>query len=198
MNNEVPGGHAPPGHTWGDKGSALPPLPRSPVQWRAGSVVEASWGIAANHGGGYAWRLCPKGEALTEGCFQRLVLPFAAPTQRLRLASGEIVEIDAEIVTDGTWPPGSAWARNPVPACRPYGNKGTECTTPQFPPPRGCDATCWGSTDNRTVGKFLPTVIDRLQLPQTLPPGEYVLGFRWDCEATAQVWQSCSDISITA
>jgi hypothetical protein len=29
-----------------------------------------------------------------------------------------------------------------------------------------------------------------------LPPGQYVLGWRWDCEATAQVWSSCSDVTL--
>ena len=29
-----------------------------------------------------------------------------------------------------------------------------------------------------------------------LKPGEYVLGFRWDCETSAQVWQSCAGKSI--
>ena len=26
----------------------------------------------------------------------------------------------------------------------------------------------------------------------------YVLGFRYDCEATAQVWSSCADIEVAA
>ena len=42
------------------------------------------------------------------------------------------------------------------------------------------------------------TTYDRLRVPEHLPPGEYVLGFRWDCESSAQVWQSCADITITA
>ena len=35
----------------------------------------------------------------------------------------------------------------------------------------------------------------RALVPQ-LPPGKYVLNLRYDCEATSQVWASCSDISI--
>ena len=34
------------------------------------------------------------------------------------------------------------------------------------------------------------------QVPADLPLGEYALGFRWDCETSAQVWQSCADITI--
>ena len=35
-----------------------------------------------------------------------------------------------------------------------------------------------------------------VQLPKDLPAGEYVLGFRWDCEATSQVWASCADVTL--
>ena len=41
------------------------------------------------------------------------------------------------------------------------------------------------------------TTYDYLKVPD-VPPGEYVLSFRWDCEASAQVWQSCADITIVA
>ena len=39
-------------------------------------------------------------------------------------------------------------------------------------------------------------VRDMVKVPSGLPPGDYVLGFRYDCEATAQVWNSCSDIKL--
>jgi len=42
------------------------------------------------------------------------------------------------------------------------------------------------------------TIYDYLRVPEHLEPGEYVLGFRWDCETSAQIWQSCADITITA
>ena len=32
---------------------------------------------------------------------------------------------------------------------------------------------------------------DVLRIPADLPAGEYVLGWRYDCEATAQVWSNC-------
>eukprot|EP01052_Picozoa_sp_SAG31_P004143 SAG31_NODE_169_length_21415_cov_29.765338_5_plen_59_part_00 len=40
------------------------------------------------------------------------------------------------------------------------------------------------------------TMYDYLRVPDVLP-GEYVLGFRWDCESSAQVWQACADVTIT-
>merc|ERR1711939_1138587 len=39
------------------------------------------------------------------------------------------------------------------------------------------------------------TVMDEVNVPNV--PGEYVLGWRWDCEETDQVWASCADIVIT-
>ena len=38
---------------------------------------------------------------------------------------------------------------------------------------------------------------NQLRVPASIAPGEWVLGFRWDCESSAQVWQSCADITIT-
>lgn len=37
---------------------------------------------------------------------------------------------------------------------------------------------------------------DSLQIPSDIPAGEYVLGWRWDCEATSQIWSNCADITI--
>ena len=37
---------------------------------------------------------------------------------------------------------------------------------------------------------------DTLLVPADLPPGDYVLGWRWDCEMSSQVWSSCADITI--
>ena len=40
-------------------------------------------------------------------------------------------------------------------------------------------------------------VLDVLKVPAGIPAGEYVLGWRYDCEATAQVWQNCADVTLT-
>jgi hypothetical protein len=37
---------------------------------------------------------------------------------------------------------------------------------------------------------------DGLHVPVDIAAGEYVLGYRWDCEMTSQIWQSCADITI--
>lgn len=43
---------------------------------------------------------------------------------------------------------------------------------------------------------FMWSMTDRLRVPD-LEAGEYSLSWRWDCEQTPQVWNSCADITIT-
>ena len=56
----------------GDKGSKVLAPYFSGANWTAGSVVNASWFIQANHAGGYYFRLCPADQPLTEECFQKV------------------------------------------------------------------------------------------------------------------------------
>ena len=37
---------------------------------------------------------------------------------------------------------------------------------------------------------------DLVQVPESLETGRYVLSFRWDCQNTPQVWNSCANIEI--
>jgi len=39
-------------------------------------------------------------------------------------------------------------------------------------------------------------IFDVLKVPADLKPGDYLLGFRYDCEGTAQVWSNCADITL--
>jgi hypothetical protein len=77
------------------------------ANWTAGQTVEVSWGIRANHGGGYSYRLCKSEEAsgtpLTEGCFQRTPLQFAGRSQ-IRYNNGSMGPLfNRTEVTVGTW-----------------------------------------------------------------------------------------------
>ena len=40
------------------------------------------------------------------------------------------------------------------------------------------------------------SIEDTLLVPADIPTGEYILGWRWDCEMSSQVWSSCADITI--
>lgn len=199
------GGIPPPGTEAGDKGSALPPIYEK-TTWKAGDLAEVRWGISANHGGGYSYRLCPSGSTLDEECFNRVHLDFNGTTQWLRFANGSQFEIPAKSVSEGTFPEGSMWRMNPVPPCsgERAGFNELGCDEgPQFQPPPGCNERCWGyqSGDSVQPGvedteREIPSVVDLVKIPEDLTPGDYVLSFRWDCEHTYQIWTSCGDVTI--
>lgn len=186
----------------GDMGSNLPKLD-SGVTWKAGSVVETKWSIRANHGGGYQYRLCPLNSKLTEDCFQQTPIPFAG-NSRMMVANGTIVPVKSTFVSEGTTPPGSTWQMVPTPGYvigSPRG--GFTCCKHWFEPPcydpdpvPGFNALTEGQCSGEWFRNI--TFYDMLRIPEHLEQGDYVLGFRWDCESSAQVWQSCADVTITA
>ena len=45
-------------------------------------------------------------------------------------------------------------------------------------------------------GPYDLLIVDTVQIPKNLTPGDYVVGFRWDCEESTQVWSSCADVKI--
>jgi len=53
-------------------------------------------------------------------------------------------------------------------------------------------------TDGYCSGEFPfnVMVLDAVQIPTVIAPGDYVLSFRWDCEKSAQVWAACADVTI--
>lgn len=57
----------------------------------------------------------------------------------------------------------------------------------EFPPPCvGCEGVDWNGFSVRDI----------IKIPNNIKSGNYILGFRYDCEATAQVWSNCADIII--
>jgi hypothetical protein len=201
----------------GSRGSELPRLPTGTV-WKIGGEADVTWQIRANHGGGYQYRLCPADQPLTEDCFQAHPLDFKEGSQRLQWNDGRQQPIKGVYVSGNkTTPANSMWARLPIPArclggscsskqpyCQPcpLPVAGRDCTScantpdPQFPPP--CDegskpGLCSGNQPSQwgAVG-----VVDTIKIPASLAAGQYVLGWRYDCEATAQVWTNCADITL--
>eukprot|EP00092_Neocalanus_flemingeri_P096221 GFUD01122461.1.p1 GENE.GFUD01122461.1~~GFUD01122461.1.p1 ORF type:complete len:336 (+),score=73.39 GFUD01122461.1:61-1008(+) len=196
------------GFSYGPKAEEFDFIDVVTTEWRKGEVVTAGWGIFANHGGGYSYRLCKVPEegvrGLTEECFQQTPLKFASDKQWIQIGEDQstIREFIANRTTEGTVPAGSEWTKNPVPNCA--GMRGgfmnedpTTCPTGfQFPPP--IDGL-FGQGNNLYMDPsayFEWTLMDELQVPDYLDAGEYVLSFRWDCEQTSQVWNSCSSIRI--
>lgn len=185
-----------------------------PAEWTAGAVEETIYGITANHGGGYQYRLCPKPASgdymdLTEECFQRTPLPFVGDTQWIQQGGDEAnrTAIPAVRLDVGTFPKGSAWTRNPIPACGTLDGGGVlqqVCHDSQFPEPVPGASGFYGLTPNdvvqgttyqRKLTHF--SVVDKVQVPVDLPTGDYVISFRIDCEQTPQVWLYCGDARIS-
>ena len=143
------------------------------------------------------YRLCPASESLTEECFSRTPLEFATRRHTLEYSNSsnpenvETIVINGTYVSDGTLPRGSTWARNPLP----YSNAQS---APQFAPP--CEETIdrTKSDTGRCSGRdpYNTLIADELRVPAMLAPGKYVLGIRWDCEKSAQVWTNCADIEV--
>jgi len=87
--------------------------------WQAGTAVEVAFGIWANHGGGYSYRLCKNDPGtVNEECFQRTALKFLGETQWLQHTNGTRIEIPMVKLSEGTYPEGSEWARLPFPECK--------------------------------------------------------------------------------
>ena len=40
------------------------------------------------------------------------------------------------------------------------------------------------------------SVADKVAVPRDLKPGNYLLSWRWDSEASTQVWQNCADVTL--
>lgn len=177
----------------GNKGSEVLPAMPSGVLWASGDAVEVSWSIEANHAGGYQYRLAPKSGPLTEEEFQKMPLSFVGQ-QSLRWGgvNGTTISFDGWYVSEGTSPPGSTWVINPIP-------RNDEAQTGKGFTPRCKDpipiSKCQGMTDGQSAVANLE-IVDRVQIPSDLPSGEYVLGWRWDCEESNQIWQSCSDVTV--
>jgi hypothetical protein len=159
------GGFAPEGFSQGADGKDAPEV--EATVWQLGSTVEVAWAIAANHGGGYNYRLCKKSDGITEECFQRTPLKFAGNTSFIINPNGSTFEFPMTKVTQGTVPAGSEWARDPVPGCKICEDAHSHCGAPMTPVPMDqpgggssdpwntqvdCYAACCGSTSSKAHG----------------------------------------------
>jgi len=170
--NKIPGprGSDCPGDVFSFGSSALDlDFPNAAVtEWDAGSWQDVAWLSNGRHFGGYTYRLCklpPGGKKyITEECFAKNVLKFATNYTMLRHSyePREWWKEEKIDLTEGTYPPGSAWRR------------------------------VMSITGNGDAYLRKDTVI----IPEDLPEGDYVLGFRWDT-VNPQVWVSCANVRLT-
>lgn len=163
---------SPCGASGSTNGESLAPATRE--IWQRGTTVEVAHAITANHGGGYAFRLCPAGDKPSEACFQANHLAFADNMTTVRKINGQTISIPSlSFIT----PAGSDWKRNPIPK---------DVSKDGFPAPfAGGSGSKWAFS-----------LVDRVVLPSNLEAGNYLISWRWDCEATPQVWTNCGDVTI--
>jgi hypothetical protein len=156
----------------------LPPNPNQTI-WVAGSNVKVASAMYVNHGGGWSYRLCPKGLDATESCFQSQPLKFVGSNATARFIDGREVAIPMRRTHD------DIWSRNPVPAAVTGHDlsKGVEFAIPQGM--EGADVMSWDFS-----------IVEEVAVPSDLAAGEYLLSWRWDCEKSDQVWFTCSDIIV--
>jgi hypothetical protein len=178
-----------------------------------------AWGLTANHGGGYQYRLCRVKERssnitseVSEECFQQMPLEFVGDKQWIQFGNGvdakNRTEIPAVRISEGVLPKGSTWTRNPIPACNDVprmGGHNHACSGPMFTPPipgvygfgpGACASGVAPCTLEEMASRAMPFgIVDLVKVPD-IPPGEYVLSFRWDCEQLPQVWSNCADVKI--
>ena len=184
----------------GDLGSNLPAAP-SGVSWSAGSLVEVSWTMRTNHGGGYQWRIASAKGPLTEEAFQKTVLePEGMSSLRWGGKRGKQLFFNATRISYGTVPANSTWTMNPLP--RADATKYPDamdafpavCYDPNAPADgSGADGLCsgWYGPDNLEV-------VDSVRVPRSLEAGDYVVQWRWDCEESSQIWMNCADVTVKA
>eukprot|EP00746_Dinoflagellata_sp_MGD_P067438 gnl/MRDRNA2_/MRDRNA2_27840_c0_seq1.p1 gnl/MRDRNA2_/MRDRNA2_27840_c0~~gnl/MRDRNA2_/MRDRNA2_27840_c0_seq1.p1 ORF type:complete len:377 (+),score=54.29 gnl/MRDRNA2_/MRDRNA2_27840_c0_seq1:53-1183(+) len=186
----------------GDLGSkVLPPQPSGTV-WTAGELVEVSWTMRTNHGGGYQWRIAPADSELTEEVFQRNVLePEGMGSLRWGGKGGKQMWFQATRVSKGTVPTGSTWTMNPLPRAdaTKYPDAMDAFPAPCYDPnaPSDGNATQYGLCSG-WYGPDNLEIIDTVRIPVGLTPGEYVVQWRWDCEESSQVWLNCADVTVRA
>lgn len=204
-------------HPDGTLGTNVEPLLKE-TTWVAGSTVEVAWGFAANHGGGYQFRLCKVSSRkkditseATETCFQSTPLAFVGDKTWLQWGWGMDVnnrtEIPAVRVSTGTTPAGSTWTRMPIPTCNDIPRGGLRfhaCAGPMFTPPvPGLYGPGPGSCHGRACSpsdlqaRSMPFgIVDKVMLPARLAAGNYILSLRWDVEQVPSVFSQCSDVKI--
>jgi len=147
------------------------------TKWKRGTNQWVYWRSGAQHRGGYAYRLCKlpaKGiSGVTEECFQKGHLRFHGDSTWIydhalhkTYNINNWQKIKAQRTRQGTTPKNSQWAKVIL-------------------PPEGYD--------NKVHNWAFK---DKVKIPKNLAVGDYVLSFRWDCQATHQVWNTCANIKI--
>merc|ERR1719215_661432 len=178
----------PKGIPQGMDGRELPELDGVNTVWPRGSVQEVAWTIHANHGGGYAYRLCKKDSDLSEECFQAGHLQFESDQSWIQYGDNKTnrTQFSSYRITEGTWPEGSMWSRNPVPACG-DASGGEGCAETWGEPVPNCGPNPGDRNSSRTFECTMPPMFE--------PPLPNVFGYGWSAcfDGTGEGTSVCTE-----
>lgn len=166
-----------PEHGWGDVQATF----------TAGEVIDIEWCVsdAADHGGLYSYRMCSD-----ESIIAKFIDPAYTPNADDMIALEDCFQKGILSCTD-------------VP--------GQSCPVhPDCKDDWGCaKATSWFSCGPKDNGRCMSKGVgkcqchngdgsllrDKVRLPNFVS-NHTLLGFRWDCEDTAQLWVHCADVAL--
>ena len=112
---------------------------------------------------------------VTEECFQKTPLEFVGDLREIREKGNTTWTTEPVFQTRiGTWPKGSMWRKNHY-----------------FPPTNERPEGWLQRIKYEAPGQ----IKDKVKVPD-VEAGTYVVSWRWDCEASPQVWSGCSNVEI--
>eukprot|EP00656_Telonema_subtile_P000925 TRINITY_DN10441_c0_g2_i2.p1 TRINITY_DN10441_c0_g2~~TRINITY_DN10441_c0_g2_i2.p1 ORF type:complete len:307 (+),score=56.16 TRINITY_DN10441_c0_g2_i2:64-984(+) len=160
------------------------------ASYKPGDVITVEWCVSniADHGGVYSYRLCTN---------DSLVHKFTDPSHT---PSGSEMDDLEECFKRGVLKcsdvPGQECPVHPDCKGTGWGCEGAHDAWFNCGPKDGgrCEARGVGSC--HTHGADGSILRDRVKLPDTYSSNHTLLGFRWDCEDTGQLWVHCADIRI--
>eukprot|EP00928_Gymnodinium_smaydae_P043163 TRINITY_DN28980_c0_g2_i1.p1 TRINITY_DN28980_c0_g2~~TRINITY_DN28980_c0_g2_i1.p1 ORF type:complete len:271 (-),score=17.40 TRINITY_DN28980_c0_g2_i1:115-927(-) len=169
-----------PEHSWG----------KVQATYRAGQIIDVEWCVSdlADHGGVYSYRLCVN-DTITSKFIDPSYTPTAADEYALEACFARGILSCSDV-------PGQSCPVHPD--CK----EGWGCM----------NSTDWFSCGPKDKGRCASKAVDKcschegsgsllrdkVKLPDTFVSKHTLIGFRWDCEDTAQLWVHCADIAIVA
>jgi len=139
-------------------------------------------------------------------CFESTTLDWVPDSQKVQYRDDACTYASTEPLTK-VGKDGYVWRSTPIPDKGQVsnGNEG-QCTwdsvlafssieaEQKFTESFGTIDVCDYGRDQRSTKDW--HIMDKVQVPATLPEGEYLLGWRWDAYMADQMWTGCADVKI--
>jgi hypothetical protein len=145
-------------------------------------------------------------------CFEASVLEFVPGSQKMQYGNRTDLTVNANVITKGptgTLPTGSVWREVPLPEQHQVSSTGhgrcnwdainastfsNEEAKEKFIEAFGDESVCDSRPANHLAGNW--HIKDSVMIPASIPTGEYLLSWRWECGVADQLWSNCADVMI--